>query len=168
MTFPQMQDNPDEAIALLRQIAANTGTVEDDDDDPPTAPEVRPIRPGTYRVVETDALESDAVNDDGTITLKPGETLDLARFSEQVPGRLLAVGATDAADVRYFVETDNQRKPGGVTNSPLGLLNDPFSFVQNYGAFIPFVNSVAYRARLPQNASSSVDLAARLHVEVIR
>lgn len=129
---------------------------------------LRTIDPASYVVKETDDLNG--ISEGGSVTLQPGETKTLVEARSQGGGGglgLLAVGATDEPEVAYRLRVDDNRTVGGRTNSPLGLLNDPFSFVDALGGFIPASRYVEYEATLSSGASSSVDLAARLHVQML-
>lgn len=168
-----MRDADDEMLALLRQIAQNTGSLGDLDQSKEVtiegespASRVGMMDPRSYICVETDDL--DGVDEGGTVTLEPGDTKRIVSYQTSgQPFVVLAVGANDEPDVSYKLEADNTRTVGGVTNSPLGLLNDPFSFVKNFGAAIPAEKKIAYVASLDANAPGPVELAGRLHVEVI-
>ena len=169
------EDNEDRAVELLEQIAGNTGglgdqtTVNKDVDISGQTADGRtglvPLR--SYVCVETDNL--DAANEDGTVTLEPGDTKPLCRIRETGDAALAvyAVGAVDANNVEYSLHVDNSITVGGRTNSPLGTLNTPFSFVQMLGGAIPASTSAEYRAHLSGDAGGPVDLAGRLHAEVM-
>lgn len=166
MNIPQISDNSDQIVQLLTQIARNTGSLGENGDG--NGPDVliprRPLSPGTYRVVES--ADMDWSNDDGTVTVPPGEEVPLVSYEFQAEqGMLLAVGATDAQNVTYRVEVDRNRTVGGRTQSPLGVLNNEFSFVETLGGAIPAASTFAYYARLDESASAAVDLTARLHLE---
>jgi len=167
-----ISDNEDEAVQLLRQIAANTGDLGslDSGDDidiqgQSVTSRVGVIDPSSYVVLESDDL--DDVDDSEAVTIQPGETEAIVRYESQVPFAVLAVGATDEAGVSYRLEADNQRTIANETNSPLGLLNSPFSFVDKVGGAVSCESSCTYYATLDPSAPSPVDVAGRLHVEVI-
>jgi len=170
---PGIRDNDDRMVALLEQIAQNTGSLDGGIDreisieGTHSGDRVGHLQPDTLIVAETDDLDRDDINDDGTITVEPGEEMPLARIRPDVPFAILAVGAVDEVDVTYQLKIDNDPAISP-TNSPLGLINDPFSFVVAYGAAIPAEKSAVYTARLDPQASGSVDLAARIHGEVLR
>lgn len=118
-----------------------------------------------YVVKESDDLNG--VADGAAVTIEPGETktiVEARATGDQLA--LLAVGATDVADVRYRLVVDGSRTVGGETNSPLGLLNTPLSFVKEFGGSIPASSRVEYRATLADSASAAVEVAGRLHVNV--
>lgn len=140
------------------------GGGDDDEGDFRMPPGMRTLFPNDYIVLETDDLDS--VSSGGTVTLSPGETKTLVEYTGPSPVSLMAVGATDAADTEYQLYIDNQRVVGGTTNSPLGTLNDPFSFIQMFDGAIP-AGTVEYRAHRRSSASGDADLAGRLHLEVI-
>jgi hypothetical protein len=123
------------------------------------------LNPSSYAVYETDDLDS--VSQGGTVTLSPGESKALVRAEPNTDDGLavMAVGANDESDVRYKLKVDEKRVVGGETNSPLGLLNDPYSFVEKFGAVVPVERRIEYIATRPASASGSVDLAGRMHVE---
>lgn len=102
------------------------------------------------------------------MTIQPGESETIAEYESggDYPINLLAVGATDRRDVSYRLVYDNDQTLGGWTQSPLGSVNDPFSFADVLGRTIPVEKRIRYEARLLDSADSSVDLAARLHTEV--
>lgn len=171
----QIRDNEDRMLQYLAAIAENTGglgneisaeeTTEVQVEGSHSGDRVGHLLPKDYVVVETDDL--DAANSDGTVTCEPGEATRLAHFNPGTPVSVLAVGATDEVDVEYYLEIDG-KVVGGITNSPLGLLNTPFSFVDALGAAIPVDKRVSYIARLDASATGSVDLAARMHCEVLQ
>lgn len=116
-----------------------------------------------YVVVESDDL--DAVDDGGTVTVQPGETKTIVRArSRGQTMALLAVGANDESDVTYELVVDGDEVAGGTTNSPLGLLNEPFSFEDIIGGSIPANSRIEYDVTLAAGASASVEMAGRLHV----
>jgi hypothetical protein len=127
-----------------------------------------------YNIYETaDLVEAgyseDAVNNDGSVTLEPGDEVPIASTGNLSNGcKLLAVGAVDETDVKYYIEIDGEQTFGGVTNSPLGTVNDPFSFAEEFGASVPVQQGVEYMASLSPNASSSVDLVSRIHVQELQ
>lgn len=122
------------------------------------------LSPKNYIVRETDDM--DGVPDGETVTLEPGESKPLVRFDGKRHA-ILAVGAVDEPDVSYQLRLDYERTIGGRTNSPLGLMNNPFSFFNATGRTIPANQTTEYLARLDEDAASSVDLAARIHLEVL-
>lgn len=165
-------DNEDKMVALLEQIASNTGDLDELEqsrevtiETESVASRVGVVEPQDYIVVESDNL--DHANDDGTVSLSPGDQVVIAEWQPEFPFALLAAGATDAADVEYTLIADTDQTLGGVTSSPLGTLNDPFSFVDAIGGAPSCEKSIKYVARLDSDASSSVDIAARLHAEVM-
>lgn len=178
---PGLRDNDDVAVELLSEILAelrgsSPGGGNGGDDvtinetvyqggsggGAPTAP----MDPERYYVVETAGL--DDANLDGSITLQPGEQREIVGIEHEgaAPIILYAVGATDRVDVSYRLTYGNDNNLGGWTQSPLGSINNPFSFVQSLGRTIPVDQRVSYVARLSDQAESSVDLAGRVHVEV--
>lgn len=167
MSLPQFEDNDDRMVALLEQIVKNTGgglaqdvtqnvTFEGQTADS----RVGVIPAGTYLSVETSNLEE--VDDSGSITLEPGDSATLVRYTE--PCMLYAIGATDQADVQYELRIDN-RAIGGRTNSPIGRINAPFSYVDALGGVLGVEQRVEYVAHYDKDATGTVDLAARLHLE---
>ena len=163
-----VSDNMDEMVELLREISRNTGTptneVSKDIDYNGVGPDQRVGFMDANSYVTVESANEDHANDDGSVTVEPGETVPLVSYREG-PFALAAVGATDAQDVSYALKRDDSRVVGGVTNSPLGILNRPFSFVENFGGVIPIETNVVYEAHLDESAGGPVDLAARLHVE---
>lgn len=156
-------DHQERQTELLTLIAEGVGALNDDQS--ATRAGLRPLAPAQYVLQETDNL--DHANPDGTATVSPGEQVRLIDYSARSDGgvALLALGATDQSDVEYALRLDNDRILGGWTNSPLGSVNDPFSFVDAYQAFAPAQSRIEYLARLDAGASSSVDLVARAHIE---
>jgi len=122
-----------------------------------------PIQAERYRVYETSEME--AAGDNGLIQVDPGERVtffDTGPLND--PGFLMAIGATDEMDVEYRVEVDGDRSVGGFTNSPLGSINTPFSFIDEFGGAIPVFDRVQYTAQIPRESNSSAELAARAHL----
>ena len=164
--FPQIGDNQDAMVELLAIIAQNTGGLGDLD---PTSDDAAPSGVRTLRrdsLVWKETADLDGANADGSITLEPGQEITLAEHSTGGirPLALLAVGAIDEDDAQYAVKLDGDTV-GSWTNSPLGLINDPFSFIREYRATIIAARRIGYAARLPSDAAGPIDLAARIHVE---
>lgn len=125
---------------------------------------VRLMDSNRYLVLETADL--DGANDDGTVTLEPGEEKTLIRYDQDATAALLALGANDAQNVIYTTRANGKKALGGKTHSPLGQVNFPFSFVDQLGAALP-IESLEYRAKLMPDAEFDVRLAARAHLEVL-
>lgn len=154
-------------VALLERIAENTGSIDQPDKTINLNGQTADKRVGfipakSFVTVETDDLDS--TNSDGTVTLSPGDTKTLVEFKDQCA--VYAVGASDKQDVEYQLEVD-RTVVGGRTNSPLGLVNDPFSFVDKLGGAIPVEKRVRYVASYDSAASGDINLAGRMMVEVI-
>lgn len=164
-------DNSDKTVQLLQQIARNTASQKDGGDrltydiDGTAGP--GEIDPAKYRIVETRDLDSSTypVSPNGILTLNPGESAPMFRAFTSQSYRLLAVGAADRSGVEYELRINGQQTVGGRTTSPLGSINDPFSFANVLGATIP-VQNVEYVAHYDKNATGSVDLTGRAHLEV--
>lgn len=173
--IPSARDNVDRMVQLLEQIAANTGTRDradggdgghgSDGGDGIGGYARQPINPTSYRIIETSYLED--ATPDGSVTLEPGEEAPIVKYDPRDGGALMALGATDEPDVRYALRFDHQHIIGGWTNSPLGLINDPFSFVNEFGVVLPAEQTVEYVARYDSTASGEVDLVGRLHVQEV-
>jgi len=170
-----MQDNDDRMVELLQKIARNTGSL-DEGPDTQVQREVNisgqgvtartgTIDPGKYVTLESDDM--DEVDEGGTVTLSPGDSAPIAYFKKGDPFAVLAIGASDEAGVSYELVADERRTIGGRTNSPLGLINKPFSFVNALGGAIVCQSSVKYVAHYDAEAIGDVELAARLHVEAV-
>ncbi|APW99408.1 hypothetical protein CHINAEXTREME_17245 [Halobiforma lacisalsi AJ5] len=172
MTVPRFDNYEEEAVALLRQIAANTGAIDDvGGGSSPSTPQTGTsgpandrMSPEEYIVIETAALEE--ANPDGTVTIEPGETVTLAEYESRAAGSfsLLAAGASEHMDVAYRLVADDDRVVGGTTYSPLGSINDPFSFPKMYDTELQVSDLIEYQATLSPNAEGTVDAAARLHL----
>lgn len=120
--------------------------------------------PKSYKVYETDDLEQST--DAGSVVLRPGQTKTIVSTGSVEQGVfLLGVGATDVEDVQYYVNIDDDYNPGGVTNSPLGTVNNIFSFPGTFGAVIPGAEKIEYVAHFNEDATGEVELVARLHVQ---
>lgn len=162
-------DRGDQILTELRGIRKQLGGLDDEDGPGENAvwQGLRTFKPGEWVIDETAAL--DEANDDGTITLNPGEqkTIAEAHHPNADAIGLLSVGAADEQNVRYFIRIDSKYVVGGVTNSPLGSVNSPFSFPDYYNAIIPADQRIEYVAQRPTNASGAVDLVARLTTQVM-
>lgn len=170
MNLPGMSDNSDAVIELLAQIAENTSGSRDTNTTQDVTVEGSEINKrqgviphGSVRVIETSDL--DDANDDGTITLSPGEKATLVEYRGSASATY-AVGATDVAGVVYWLEVDGNPVIGP-TNGPLGTVPEPFSFIQNYGGAVPSSNRVAYKALYPDDQTGQIDLSSRIHLEVL-
>lgn len=150
-----LRDSDDEMVALLQKIASNTSgmgptaTPEDGDGD---------SRP--FVVAET-SHESHAEND-GAVTVSPGETVTLASYTAVGTADLLAFGATDHADSEYELVVDYDSR--FTTRSPLGLLNEPFSLQKELGYTYPATKEVEYRVKRDSAVAEDARYAARLFV----
>lgn len=117
-----------------------------------------------YTLVESSGMEY--ANDDGTITVDPGEELALAEYepaSDTKRALLHAYGATDAQDVVYRL------RYGGTdisftSESPLGGINDPFSFTEQLGAPLS-AGSKTLTITALNDKTDAIDLVARMHIE---
>lgn len=120
------------------------------------------------RLIINDTTSLEDANADGSITIEPGKTEKVVSYEPPQRGEfaLLAVGLTDRRDVTYRLKYDGNTTIGGWTQSPLGTVNDLFSFYRVYGAMLPVKNQVTYEAKLSENASGSVDLAGEIHVQI--
>ena len=167
MSLPQFSDNDDEVIELLRQIRDGVGQIDRDQDVTIEGSNIDQrigvIPPNTIRIVETDGLEN--VDSGGPVTLSPGETATLARFRGQACAAY-AVGMSDRANVRYWLEVDGNPAVGPTTG-PLGTVNDPFSFVNAYGGAVPAQERIEVKAEYSEAGSGDVNLVARVHLEVL-
>ena len=167
-------DNEDKMVRLLEQIAANTGSIDELGDGPQqeiniqgetVSSRVGTIDPKDLLVIETDDL--DASNDEGAVTVDPGEQATIVGYRPGWPFAVLAVGANDEADVQYQLRVDGQTPVGGTTNSPMGTVNNPFSFVDELGGAPHAEKRVDLIAYVDQSASAPVDLVGRLYLEAI-
>jgi hypothetical protein len=167
-----VRDSRDQMVALLQEIAANTQedtgpdlTQETTIEGSHSGDRVGHLQPTQYILRESDNLDNS--NTDGSVTVQPGEEEALVQIDLGSPFSVLALGAQDAADMTYRLEVDGDTV-GSPTNSPLGVVTDPFSFVQSLGGAIPGEQRAVYYGKLDGSAGSSVDLAARIHGEVLR
>jgi len=165
-----MSDTDDEIVRLLRQIQANTSSSTEPDVtkevnlNGTTADERVGLIPArSYITVESDNL--DHATDAGTVVLEPGDSVPIVEYRDTAAA-VYAVGATDKQDVEYTLEVDNATV-GGRTNSPLGLLNEPFSFVNTLGGAVPVESSIEYVAHYDENADGTIEIVGRLHLEVM-
>jgi hypothetical protein len=127
---------------------------------------LRVLSPSGFIITETSDLPES--NSDGTVTLSPGEgpvTIAEREARGDAGLAVLAVGANDEQDVQYGLRIDRSKIVGGATESPLGVLNDPFSFVDRLNAVVPANQTVEYVAWYDDTASGDVDLAARLFTD---
>ena len=162
-----INDKVDAIIYELKQIKQAMGVEDKDIQQNVYAGQRKKLLPRNYVVAESSDL--DQSNEDGTITLEAGETKTLAEISvgrgESI--NLFSVGASDDQDVRYALVVDDDIVSGSQTESPLGLINDEFSFPKEFDSAMPVDNKVEYVATYSADATGSVDLAARMHGEVL-
>lgn len=161
---PMFADSEDRQIALLEQIAENLGGIQS-----AASTSRRPVggagyQPSSLLVTETAAV--DDANDDGTITVKPGQERTIVEW-ETTGDRadVLALGASDAADAVFSLYIDGEIKIQ--TLSPLGTITNPFSFVEKIGSAYQGGQSVSYRVTLLDGAAAAVDFAGRLFVDEV-
>lgn len=170
MSLPGISDNDDEMLRLLRQIAENTRdldaeqnlTLEGDN----VEERIGLIPQRTIGITETQNLPDDKTTSDGAVKLSPGDERTLCEFRGG-PHALLATGATDRANLIYRVEIDGKLAVGP-SFGPLGTVNSPFSFVQQYGGGIPAKSSSRLIARYPDSGGGDVEVVGRNHIEVIQ
>lgn len=135
-----------------------SGPTERDYDD--TA-EYGGIPAGRVLVHET-SIQSNA-NPDGTVTIEPGEEKAVVRWARTGTVHLFALGSNDAPGLRFKLVVDEEIIAN--TKSPLGTINDPFSFADKYDGPIEADSSVSYRV---ENVGDSTrKMAGRLHMEVV-
>jgi len=167
VSLPQFSDNDDEVIELLREIRDGVSAIDKEEritlEGSNIDKRVGLIPHNTVQIVETDDLEG--VDPGGTITMEPGDTATLAQYRGR-PSASYAVGASDVDAVRYTLQVDGNPAVGPTTG-PLGTISDPFSFVEAYGGAVPADDRVALKAEYPDSQSGQVELAARLHLEVL-
>lgn len=125
---------------------------------------LRPLTRSVYQIRETSDLPDDALNSNDAVEVQPGETKTIVRHEVKGTAALMAVGATDAADCEYWVAVDEEVAGGGRTNSPLGSINDPFSYVDTLEGYVPANLRVEYKVRLDSSATSSVELVGRMYL----
>lgn len=150
---------PGAAEAFGALVGTGAGTFGDD------------INIERYKAFETDDLPAagypeDIVNSNGSITLSPGDELPIVSTGKlNQGGYVLGVGATDVSGVEYYLDVDGEYEVGGRTNSPLGTINSPFSFIKEFGATVPASSSAEYVAKYGEDESGDVELVGRLHVQ---
>lgn len=163
----EASDNQDRMVALLEQIAANTGGLGDEEIDASgqSTSSVERVNPRRFHVIETTEMES--ANADGTVTLEPGESAPIVAFRHKPGFALLGVGAKNQQDVEYrLVADDTERIGGDWRAAPLGEIGSPFSFVDQLGVVFDIEEQLELEARLSEDASSTVDLAGKFHIQI--
>lgn len=121
-----------------------------------------PVAFDRYFVIESEELPH--ANDDGSITVPDGDEVTLVEY-EPVGDTVVylhALGAADAQGVEYRLY-DGQDIAHG-TESPVGTINNPFSFTQKLGGPLSTDDLIQYNA--VNTSGSDVDLAGRMHVHV--
>jgi plastocyanin len=171
MPIRGFKDLENRMVELLERIEENTREVDvsqTNEIEGSSINERRGLLPReAIKIRETADLDPQqaALNPDGTITLSPGDRVRIAQY-RGVPHAVLAYGAVDRPEVAYSVHTDSNPAVGP-TRSPMGTINAPFSFVEHYGGAVPAQNSSAVWVERPAGATGTVDVAARLHLEVL-
>ncbi len=118
-----------------------------------------------YTVIESAQLED--ANDDGTITCPGGEETALIEFEPAGTGSralLHAIGATDASGLEYRLRFGGN-DISFTAQSPLGGVNDPFSFTDELGKPLTAGSATLFFTAI-NNTENDIDLVARAHVEV--
>lgn len=126
------------------------------------APE-RTIDLQSYKVLESSEYQS--ANPDGSIDCPDNEETVLLEYepaSDETTTLIHAIGASDAADVKYRL-----RYAQNITftmESPPGGVNDPFSFTEKLGA--PLETDQTVQLTAINTSGSTKSLVARAHIEV--
>lgn len=161
MGFPKFSDSDERMLELLAQIAQNTGSAQQETTQQrgqQSGPV--PIDPRRFHVVETPDLED--ANPDGTVTIEPGETVELARY-DATACHLIGVGAKTQRDVFYRLRADHEKNfAGGWRTMPFGTLGSPYSFVNELGLTFPIEEQIVYEAKLPDGIGSTVDISGKI------
>lgn len=121
------------------------------------------VKPDEYQVAETDDMNTS--NTDGLIEIDPASEGDILSIGDDdvepyVIDKLYTLGATDEQNTQYALFIDGEIVVGW-KNSPFGLLNNQFSFVDRLGGPIDVDSVVKYKARVSPEADSSRTFAAR-------
>lgn len=166
-------DNMEAQTRLLQELVRMMGDKEFGLDGPMQETEISGTQaaghtlmdPRAYVVRESDDL--DGLDPGDPVTLSPGETKTLVDFQSQNEEGflLLAIGATDHNNVQYRLRLDDDFVMGGTTNSPLGVINNAFSFEDALGAAVPVDKYAEYEAHYSANGSGDINLAGRMHVQ---
>lgn len=167
--LPGMKDDTTRMVRLLEQIAENTRDIDAEHDirleGARIDQRIGVLPHNAIVITETADMDLESLNPDGTITIEPGDKRKIAEYREGDHG-VLAYGAVDEPDLVYWLEVDGTPVVGP-TRSPLGTINSPFSFVDVYGGAVPSEERTEVIVSRPDDATGSVDVAARLHVEML-
>lgn len=114
-----------------------------------------------YLVVETSRM--DDANDDGVITVPPGESREVVHWDQEGPLLLFALGANDRGGAEYRILLDGQQRVATV--SPLGTVNQPFSFANVLGTPIQADSSITLEVY--NGGDAEAPFAGRMHIGVM-
>lgn len=115
------------------------------------------------RYVVQESAHLDAADSGGAITVEGGETKTIARWEDEGPLGLFALGATDASDTVYTLKVDGEIVSS--LQSPTGTVVNPFSFVDYLGRPLGAENKIEYEVR--NEGTGSQDYVARLFLGVL-
>lgn len=115
-----------------------------------------------YLVIETSDLE--AANPDGSITVPAGGEQVLCEYEptgDDNRALLHTLGAADANDIQYRLKYGTNTS--FTTESPVGLITNPYSFTETAGA--PLTTTSTFRYVAVSSRDQDIDLAARMHIQ---
>lgn len=119
-------------------------------------------------MVVVESSDFPEANDDGTITVPANEERGLIEYEPatgESRSQVHAIGATDAQGVQYRMRYGGE-EISFTTESPLGQINEPFSFTEAFGKPLTAgAGTVQYTA--VNSNDQPIDLVGRMFVEVL-
>lgn len=118
----------------------------------------------SFRVVETADLPSDETTDGGAMAVDPGERKAVIRYrTPQSRVKLHALGMNDELDAEYQLHIDGEISAS--TESPLGTINDPFSFGDVYGRAVSAKSDIEYM--VINHGDATLEFAGRMFLREV-
>jgi hypothetical protein len=151
-----MRDNSDEMVALLEQVEQNTAGLG------PTATPTEASKGESRPFTVSETSHQPDADADGAVTVAPGESATLASYDVVGVADLLAFGATDHGDSEYELVVDFDSR--FATQSPLGLLNTPFSLRKELGYTYPADDKIEFKVNRASSATEAARYAGRIFV----
>ena len=116
------------------------------------------MQPRNIVIEETSNL--DDANSAGIVEIDPGETKTILDYRPKRDVKLLATGATDQPDCTFELRHGSEIVYD--SESPLGTVNEPFSFIDHYGEALDCQDDL--QLKVTNTGDSTRKFAGRWHI----